>query len=280
MRRCAIALCLYTLGGCTQAAPGQGQEAVVIEKPWFFGHGGVYAKPVLTGREYFAASASAVYVDVQPQQFAIHFDDFMSRDGVPLDFDVALGLRITDSVRMVRDFGIDVMTLRVDKTTYQYPKWYVNNVHKPLENFVRQAVRKHGMNETAIDTRAIEDIDREITAHLSAYIQDIKLPAQITAFTVGRANPPDAVKHQRIETATQEQRVNTERQRRLAEVERKAAEEARAAADNVYRISLGYSPAQYLRFKEIQMQWAVCANANARCVFTTAGTSPVIDVGR
>ncbi len=27
---------------------------------------------------------------------------------------------------------------------------------------------------------------------------------------LGRANPPDAIKHHRIDTATQEQRINTE----------------------------------------------------------------------
>jgi len=43
--------------------------------------------------------------------------------------------------------------------------------------------------------------------------------------TVGRANPPDAIKNQRIETATQEQRIQTEQQTKLAEVQRKSAEE-------------------------------------------------------
>jgi len=43
-----------------------------------------------------------------------------------------------------------------------------------------------------------------------------------------RANPPDAIKNQRIETATQEQRIQTEQQTKLAEVQRKSAEEARA----------------------------------------------------
>src|SRR2546429_7360718 len=37
------------------------------------------------------------------------------------------------------------------------------------------------------------------------------LPLKLVTMTVGRANPPDAIKHQRIETAAQEQRSNTDR---------------------------------------------------------------------
>ena len=258
--------------GCTSVAPGQGQEGVVIEKPWVFGHGGVLDTPVKTGLSYYALSASAVYVDMQPQQFAIHFDDFMSKDGVPLDFDVALRLQITDSVKMVRDFGVDNVELHVHKTRYVYPKWYVNNVHKDLENAVRQSVRKHGMNETAIDTKAIDDIDKEITGALEEYLKKIGLPVRVVGFTVGRANPPDSIKDQRIATATQEQRVNTERQRKKAEDDRKEAETSRAAADNAYRNAMQLSPDQFLRLETIKMQRDVCAGGE--CTFLPGGGLP------
>jgi hypothetical protein len=35
---------------------------------------------------------------------------------------------------------------------------------------VRTAVKKHGMNETAIQNTAIEEIDAEVTQALAAYI--------------------------------------------------------------------------------------------------------------
>lgn len=38
-------------------------------------------------------------------------------------------------------------------------KWYENNVQAEFVNRVRQAIRKHGMNETAISTKAIDEID-------------------------------------------------------------------------------------------------------------------------
>ena len=67
-------------------------------------------------------------------------------------------LQVTDSVTLIRDFG---------------PKWYENNILAEFQNRVRQAVRKHGMNETAISTKAIEEIDDEITKSMETYLQSI-----------------------------------------------------------------------------------------------------------
>ena len=83
------------------------------------------------------------------------------------------------------------------------------------------------MNETAINTAAVEQIDRVVSEQLTAYIKEIGLPIRLVDMTVGRANPPDAIKNQRIETAAQEQRANTEKQRKLAEDQRLQAELAR-----------------------------------------------------
>ena len=94
----------------------------------------------------------------------------------------------------------------------------------------------------------------------SAFIKEKGLPVKLITMTVGRANPPDAIKNQRIETATQEQRIQTEQQTRLAEIQRKSAEEARAAADNAYRQAIGLSPEQYVQLKRIEMEQRVCAD--------------------
>src|SRR5580704_6952780 len=95
----------------------------------------------------------------------------------------------------------------------------------PYETMVRQAVRKRGMNETAISTTALDSIDAEIRDQLTAFIRDKGLPIKLVTMTVGKANPPDAIKNQRIETATQEQRIQTEKQMKLAEDQRQMAEQ-------------------------------------------------------
>lgn len=272
MRRVVIlALACVTAVGCNRAAPDPGQEAVIVRKPWIFGHGGLAGTPVKTGLSWFAPSTQVWYVVMQPQQYSVHFEDLMSREGVPLDFDAVLRLQVTDSVKLVDKFGV----WTVGNTGL--PAWYHANVQKPFETMVRQAVRKHGMNETAISTTAIEDIDAEVSKALRAHLDAIGLPVTLVDVTVGRANPPDAVKHQRIETASQEQRANTERQRKLAEDQRREAELARAAADNAYREAMRMTPEQFLALEAIKMQREVCAKGG--CTFLLGASAfPAVNV--
>ena len=86
-------------------------------------------------------------------------------------------------------------------------------------------------------------------------------------------------KNQRIETATQEQRVQTEQQTKLAEDQRKAAETSRAEADNAYREAMHLSPEQFIQLETIKMQNQVCgSNGKANCTFIQNGTAPVYNL--
>lgn len=243
--------------------PGAGQEIVLVEKPMIFGHGGVVSEPVKTGRQYTWWTTTGEVVEMRPQQFSLHFEDFMSSDGVPLDFDAVIRIQITDSVSLIRDFG---------------PSWYDLNVKAEFANRVRQAVRKHGMNETAINTKAIEAIDDEVSAEMEKYLVSAKLPVKLIQMTVGKANPPDSIKNQRVETATQQQRVLTERERKLAEDSRLKAEQSRAAADNAYRQEMQLSPDQFLALETIKMQRDVCAKGGTCTFFIGGNVTPVMDV--
>jgi len=255
---------LFFIFGITAVKPDAGYEAVLIHKPMIFGHGGVDNNPIKTGRTYVTWTTDALYVDMKPLQYTLHLEDLMSADGVPLDFDAIIRLKVTNSVILMEKFG---------------PNWYENNMRAEFSNRIRQAVRKHGMNETAIDTKAIEDIDREVSEAVIKYIFDAQLPLKLVDITVGKANPPDSIKSQRIETATQQQRVLTEQQRKLAEDSRKNAELSRATADNAYREAMQLSPEQFLRLETIRMQEKVCAGDNkGNCTFVIgAGTvAPII----
>lgn len=247
------------------AKPDAGFEAVLIHKPLLFGHGGVDPEPVSTGRTYAWWTTDIVNVNMQPQQFQLHFEDLMSSDAVPLDFDSIIRLQVTDSVKLVKSFG---------------PKWYENNIEKEFSNRVRQAVRKHGMNETAINTSAIQAIDDEVSGEMEKYLKSAGLPVRLMQVTVGRANPPDAIKHQRVETAAQQQRVITEQERKKAEDARKEAEISRAIADNAYRNSIGLSTEQFILLKSIEMQRSVCTGTNCTFIIGQQGVLPTIKVGK
>src|SRR5258706_5648839 len=256
MKRLMLIAIAAALTGWSTYSRDAGHEVVLIEKPYFFGHGGVNPNPVKTGRVYTAWSTEGEDVYMQPQKYEMESPDTMTSDGVPISFHAIMVLQVTDSVSLIKNFG---------------NKWYENNLNEPFRTMVRQAVRKRGMNETAISTTALDAIDAEIRDALKAFIKEKGLPIQLVTMTVGRANPPDAIKNQRIETATQEQRIQTEQQTKLAEVQRKSAEEARAAADNAYRQAIGLSPEQYVQLKRIEMENRVCADG--KCTFIENGAA-------
>ena len=259
-----LTLCFcIVLVGCSSVTPDAGHEAVLIKKPLIFGHGGVDETSIKTGRTFAALTTDYVYVDMRPLQFNEHFDDLMSSDGVPLDFDAVLRLQITNSVTLIRDFGND---------------WYQRNVQAEFKKRVRDEVKKHGMNETAISVTAAEEIDASVSKSMVSYLTQASIPVKLIDVTLGRANPPDAIKNQRVSTAEQEQRANTEKQRKLAEDQRREAETSRAAADNAYRQAMQLSPDQFLQLEQIKMLREVCGGG--KCTFIGGSVSPVVNVDR
>ena len=254
-------LILSAAAGCSSVSVDAGQEAVLIRKPLIFGHGGVDSTPIRTGRTFTAWTTQAVYVSMQPETYHLQIDDMMSKDGVPLDFSSTLRLKVNDSVQLVVGFGAD---------------WYKKNVEQAFFQSIRDAVKKRGMNEVAIDASAADAIDDEVTKAMVKYLTDKKIPVDLIDVTVGKANPPDAVKNQRIATAEQEQRQQTERQAKLAEDQRAAHEASRAIADNAYREAMHLSPEQFIQLQSIAAMKEVCAGG--KCSFVTAGALPTFGI--
>jgi len=264
------------LAGCSVAAPDAGHQAVWVEKPMLFGHGGVDANPVATGREYGAITSEAVDVSMLPQRVDMEFDDMMTKSGVPVSFHVVAQFKIIDSVKLVSQFGAD----RDDKGGWGF---WDRNIDQPLRTAVRDSVKQRDMQEMAISQTAADAVGQEVAAAAIKIVQQLGLPIVFTpgGINVGRVNPPDAIKNQRIETAAQEQRAITEQQTKLAEDQRKAAEQSRAAADNAYREAMQLSPDQFLQLERIKMQRDVCGQEKANCTFFMGGgPTPVVNTGR
>ena len=261
------------LVGCSVASPNAGHEAVWMEKPMFFGHGGVDQTPVMAGREYGAMTSDAIDVDMLPQRVDMEFDDMMTSSGVPVSFHVVATFRVTDPVKLVSQFGADR-----DEKTWGF---WTRNLDQPMSNAVRDAVKKRDMQEMAISQTAADAVGQEVNAAAVSIVQKLGVPIVFTAVNVGRVNPPDAIKNQRIETAAQEQRAITMQQTKLAEDQRKAAEQSSASADNAYREAMQLSPDQFLQLERIKMQIEVCGHQGSNCTFFIGGNvTPVNDVGR
>ena len=262
---------IAALSACSTVQPDAGHEAVLVRKPLIFGSGGVDPTPVKTGLKYVAFTTRGVDVNMQPRRVDSEFNDLMTLDGVPIDFHAVISLQVIDSVKLVRDFGADVGPDGV-------PGFWVRNLDQPFRTAVRDSVKAHGMNEMAIQATAAEMVDKVVTDHLLTIVKETGVPVKILDVSLGRANPPDAILHQRVETAAQEQRINTERQKKLAEDQRKAAEESRAAADQAYNQKMGLNTEQYVALQAIQMQRDVCAKGGTCTFIFGANATPLLNL--
>jgi regulator of protease activity HflC (stomatin/prohibitin superfamily) len=256
---------VVVLSACSTVQPDAGHEAVLVRKPLIFGSGGVDETPVKTGLKYVAFTTEGIDVNMQPRRIDAEFTDLMTLDGVPIDFHAVITLQVIDSVKLVRDFGADMAGNAA-------PGFWTRNLDQPFRTAVRDAVKAHGMNEMAIQATAAEQVDRVVTEHLLTIIKETGVPVKVLDVSLGRANPPDAILHQRVETAAQEQRINTEKQKKLAEDQRKLAEESRAAADQAYNQKMGLNTEQYVALQAIQMQRDVCAKGTCTFIYGASAT--------
>lgn len=262
-----------SITGCSVASPDAGHTAVWVEKPWFFGHGGIDPTPITTGRSYGALTSDAVDVNMLPQRVDMEFDDMMTKSGVPVSFHVVLAFKITDPVKLVTQFGADVD----DKGNWGF---WNRNLDQPIRTAVRDSVKKRDMQEMAIDQTAADAVGSEVTEAANKIVTEAGIPIMFPQdqINVGRVNPPDAIKNQRIETAAQEQRAITEQQTKLAEDQRKAAETSRASADNAYREAMDLSPEQFIQLETIKMQRDVCGKEGTCTFFVGGSPMPTLNV--
>ena len=85
----AVSVLLALSTGCALVAVDAGHEGVLVEKPFFFGHGGVDPIPVKTGRVAIAPTTQIIDVEIRPIQYSEHFD-IISSENAPVSFDAFL----------------------------------------------------------------------------------------------------------------------------------------------------------------------------------------------
>lgn len=261
MNKTIMIMALLMATGCSIASPDAGTEVVLVAKPLIFGHGGVDPTPITTGTTYIALTTDQIPIVITPETYPLDLDDMMTGDKVPLDFHAIVRTKVTNTPTLVSKFGTG---------------WFNNNVAPEFAKFTRDAVKRYGMNDVVGDPAIGSMIDEEITNALRAHVKGIELPVEIMAVTLGRANPPDAIKDQRVQTAQQEQRVITESKRKLAEDSRLEAERSRARADNAYRQDMQLNPQQFLELERIKMQHEACTVQG--CTFIIGGSTPIVNL--
>lgn len=91
MKKIILMFCIAILGmsaltSCHSVSPDADEEAVIVKKPWFIGHGGVEQQAVQTGLTWCWWSTSGYYFKIVPVRHEITLDDLFSDDNTPLDF--------------------------------------------------------------------------------------------------------------------------------------------------------------------------------------------------
>lgn len=246
-----------------------GHEKVFNAKPvLLLWTGGVSPAPLREGSMFIAPTTSAIDVDMLPKTFDEEFKDIMPRDNNPVDYHAAVRLRITDSVAMVKNFGLN---------------WYRDNVQRPFQTMNRQELRQHSMPELALDQAVVSTVEKALKSQLIAYVQAIPrrdgtkggLPVEVQDVTLGRISPHAEIIAAYNETGVQQQRSKTEHQRAVAEEARKEAETKRALADRAYQTVMGLTPAQYIQLQQIKM----CGEKGGGCTaILNGGATPVVSV--
>jgi regulator of protease activity HflC (stomatin/prohibitin superfamily) len=241
------ALSIGFLGaGCV--AIEAGHEGVLVEQPFFFGHGGVDPVPSKTGRVIVAPTTKVIDVDVRPIQYSEHFD-IISAENAPVSFDAFLIANVVEgrSPELIANYG---------------PNWYQNNVKEAFRTFVREEVQKYPLFQLTTDptTRAkLQDaIAREIQSRL---IEKQGIPIRLSRVVVGSILPPKGVVEQTTQTIVQEQRKLTMVEFQKAEEAREKAEKQRGTADRAYRESLGLTAPEFVDLRRIEVQKEIVQHA-------------------
>ena len=225
-----------------------GHEGVLVEQPFFFGHGGVDPIPTKTGRVIVAPTTKVIDVDIRPIQYSEHFD-IISAENAPVSFDAFLIANVMEgrSPELINRFG---------------PNWYQNNVKEAFRTFVREEVQKYPLFQLTTDpttrTKLQDAIAREVQTKL---IEKQTIPIRLNRIVVGSILPPKGVVEQTTQTIIQEQRKITMVEFQKAEEAREKAERQRGIADRAYRESLGLTAPEFVDLRRIEVQKEIVQHA-------------------
>ena len=235
---------IATLTSCHSASPGPGQECVLIEQPWLFGHGSVDSEPVKTGLTWCALSTDVVYVNTTPIAYDEHIEDAYSNDNTQLDWDIQIILQVQSgrSPILISNYGSD---------------WYKNNIHKPFTSHFYNLVGNYSPFDLMSNRAVTDSIEVLMKKYMEGYIADLskkkgELPVTVNNIIIGKGTPNEQMKKEMDRTAAMIQERKSQEQREATEKAREAAERQRACADRAYMTELNLTTQDFINLKWIQ----------------------------
>lgn len=237
-------VCILSMTSCHFVSPSAEEEAVLIDHPIFFGHGGVNAKPVETGLTWCWFSTASETFKIIPVRYDEAFDDIFSNDNTPLDFNSYITIQIEKGKTpiLLQNYGVN---------------WYTNNIQVKYRNYTREEVSKYNPFDLISNREVLNRIDSAVLAKMNIYIATLskekEFPIIIKNVITGAARPNKDQLEEMNKTAQYIQQKRSMEQKSIAEQARADAERKRALADKAYMSAMALSPDQFIQLKYIEM---------------------------
>ncbi len=227
--------------GCTTV--NADEETVLIDKPWFLGHGGVQNEPVSTGLEWIWWSTDTETFKIVPFKHQVDMDDLFSDDNTPLDFHTIIITQIQKgkSPILLQNYGTD---------------WFNTNLYNYYCNLVRDHISQHSPFDLMSNRAILNEIDTKVLKQMQSYVAELskekEFPVTIRQVTIGKAIPNKEQLAEMNKTAKAVQAKQTQERQVEVELAREKAERQRAKADKAYREELGLSTQDFISLKWIE----------------------------
>lgn len=234
---------LMTMTSCHSVTPDADEEAVLVYKPWFFGHGGVDKDAVSSGLTWCVWTTHSEYFKIVPVKNQVDMDDLFSDDNTPLDFHTVIRTQIISgkSPILLQNYGKD---------------WFDANLYNYYCNLIRDHISQHSPFDLMSNRAVLNEIDNKVLQQMRDYVaklsEDKEMPVKIIEVTIGKAIPNAEQLAEMNKTAKAVQAKQTQEREVEVQVAREKAERQRAVADKAYREELGLSTQDFINLKWIE----------------------------
>lgn len=259
---------IATMTSCHYVHPGAGEESVLINQPWFFGHGGVDPTPVRTGLTWCWWTTSSMTVKITPQKQQVDMEDLVSNDNTPLDFHTVIITQIKEgkSPILLENYG---------------PNWFEINIYNHYCNRVRDYVSQHSPFDLMSNRNVLNEIDEKLLNEMRHFVAtlsvDKEMPVEIKQIIIGKAIPNKEQLEEMNRTAKAVQAKQTQEREMEMQQAREKAERQRAIADKAYMNEMNLSAAQFIQLKA----WDIIKEkqgANIDVLFNAQGTNQMWNI--
>jgi hypothetical protein len=238
-------LATFSLTSCSLCDVDGGEEGVFIKKPWFFGDGGVDHQALTSGSEWKVCSTDYVVYSIINTKYTESFDDTATNETTTVDMNAHLFLRITPGKSPIlhENYGTN---------------WYDNNIKEIFRKYVKDFASRYDMI-TLVSQREIYDeiepiIEKQMIDHINRLSETKELPIEVVDVVVDKATPNDGVREELNNTAIYMQQRNTQVMKQEMEIARRETERLRALADKEYQITMGFTPAQFIQLRALELE--------------------------